>query len=369
MNHSTLNRAQSGLSLIELMVAIAIGLMLMLGLTTTFKNSSDTQREIERSGRLIENGRYAVDLLGTELHHAGFFGYYYEPLAAPATAPDPCEITSLVNLQDALSMPMQGYAAPDLVTRPVISATSCDDKGLFTNANLSPGSDIFTIRRASTDVFTGNPTAQEVYIQANARAANILFGNASANVPVNAADNTAQTLKKHPHDTTSVDWADTHEYHVNTYFVAPCSFGSGADGQCAAGDDAIPTLKRLELSSVGGVREMSIVPLVEGVEYMKISYGIDTSPAAVHPVTGFAGDGVPDTYVATPTLAQWPQVVAVRLYLLISATEPTQGFTDTKTYSFPGLGINLGPFNDAFKRHVFSTEVRPMNLAGRREIP
>jgi type IV pilus assembly protein PilW len=43
------------------------------------------------------------------------------------------------------------------------------------------------------------------------------------------------------------------------------------------------------------------------------------------------------------------------------------GYTDGKTYS---LGTTtLGPFNDNFKRHVFSSTVRLNNISGRRETP
>jgi len=363
------HRYSSGMSLIELMVAIAIGSLLMLGLASTFKNSSDTQREIERSGRLIENGRYAIDLLTTELHHAGYFGHFYAAVAAPGALPDPCEVSNLTNLTAAMSMPIQGYAAANLTTRPDIAATTCDDKGLFTNANLSPGSDIFVVRRASTAVFTGTPITNEVYIQANPRTMNILPGNSSATVPAMAANNTAQTMRKFPHDSTNTEPADTHKYQVHAYFVAPCSFGTGNNGVCTAADDTTPTLKRLELTSNGTSTIMRIVPLVEGVEYMKITYGIDTIPATINPATGFAGDGVPDVYTATPALTEWPLVVAARIYLLMRATEPSPGFVDTKQYAFPPTAITLGPFNDGFKRQVYSTEVRPMNLAGRREVP
>jgi len=359
----------SGMSLIELMVAVAIGSLLMLGLATTFKNSSETQREMERSGRLIENGRYAIQLLSNDLHHAGYYGYYYEAVAAPGTLPDPCEVTSIPNLITAMAMPIQGYAAANLSSRPNISATTCDDKGLFTNANLSPGSDIFVIRRASTAVFTGTPITNEVYLQSNARTASILLGNSSATVPAMAANNVAQTLRKFPHDTSSTEAADTHKYQTHVYFVSPCSFGSGTNDVCTNADDNIPTLKRLELTSNGTSTIMRVVPLVEGIEYMKVSYGIDTSPAAINLTTGFSGDGVPDAYVDTPTAAQWPLVVAVRFYLLVRSADASPGHVDAKSYAFPPTGITLGPFNDQFKRHVYSTEVRPMNLAGRREIP
>jgi len=357
------------MSLVELLVAIAIGSVLMLGLATTFKNSSDTSREMERSGRLIENGRYAIDLLANELRHAGYFGYYYAALAVPGSLPDPCEVGSMTNITSAMAMPIQGYSAANLTSRPDISATSCDNKGLFTTANVNAGSDIIVIRRASTAVFTGSPTTNEVYLQSNPRDAAILLGNSSATVPAMAANNSAQSMMKYPFNTASTEAADTRKYHTHVYFIAPCSFGSGTNEVCTAADDAIPTLKRLELTSNGTSTIMDVVPLVEGVEYMKITYGIDTSPATVNLTTGYAGDGVPDSYVATPSLAQWPLVVAVRIHLLIRSTGNTPGYVDTKQYTFPSTGVTLGAFNDAFKRHVYSTEVRPMNLAGRREVP
>lgn len=359
----------SGLSLVELMVALGISSFLMLGLATTFKNSSDTQREMEKSGRLIENGRYAIELLSSELHHAGYYGSYYKPVTIPAALPDPCEISNLATLTSAMALPLQGYTATSLTTRPNISATTCDNKGLFITANVKAGSDIFVVRRASTTVFTGAPVDNEVYLQSNPREGSILLGDSSADVPDTAADNAAQTMKKYPNDAASTDFADTRKYQTHVYFVAPCSFGSGTDEVCTAADDTVPTLKRLELTSDDTDTQMRVVPLVEGVEYMKLTYGIDTSPATINLTTGFAGDGIPDSYVATPTLAQWPLVVAIRVYLLIRSPGNTPGYTDSKVYKFPPTSITLGPFSDAFQRHVYSTEVRPMNLAGRREVP
>ena len=67
---------QSGLSLIEIVISVGISSMLMLGLTTTFKNSSDPHRELEKSGMLIENGRYTIGLLGDDIKHAGFYGFF-----------------------------------------------------------------------------------------------------------------------------------------------------------------------------------------------------------------------------------------------------------------------------------------------------
>ena len=161
--------------------------------------------------------------------------------------------------------------------------------------------------------------------------------------------------------------ADTRKFHVHVYFVAPCSYGSGANETCAAADDDVPTLKRLELDEVGGVTKMKIVSLVEGIEFMKVRYGLDTVPATVNLTTGLIGDGMPDSYVATPTLAQWPGVASVRIYLLARSTQATQEYRDTKQYNLDG--VLAGPYGDKFRRRVYSTEVMPVNMAGRREIP
>ena len=57
-------------------------------------------------------------------------------------------------------------------------------------------------------------------------------------------------------------------------------------------------------------------------------------------------------------------LTAVKFYVLSRSREPSQGHTDTKTYT---LGAqNLGPFNDDFQRHVFMTTVRLPNISGRR---
>jgi len=361
-------RSQSGFSLLELMVSITIGVILMTGMVAMFNSSGEARRELEKTGTLIENGRYAINLLYDDVHHAGFYGQFYDLGDAPGAAPDPCAIGTLAQLKTDSALPLQGFRAATLGAQAAIVANStCDEKGVLPASNFVAGSDILIIRRADTAVFTGNPVDNAVYIQANARDMNLLFGNDSATVPAATADNNVTaSLPRYPSKTTP-GTADTREYHVHVYFVAPCSFGSGANGTCATGDDGVPTLKRLELDSVGGVTAMKVVPLVEGIELMKVQYGLDTVPTTVNLTTGFIGDGMPDSYVAAPALAQWPSVATVRIYLLARSTQATQDYRDIKQYDLDGF--NAGPYDDKFRRRVYSTEVMPINMAGRREIP
>lgn len=359
----------AGLSLVELMIALAISTALMLGLTATFKNSSDSQRALEKSSQLIENGRYATNLLYDDLRHAGYYGHYYTLGIPPTALPDPCETTSLARLREAMAMPVQVYKAASLGARPIITSTPTNtcDTDLLDDDNLAPGSDILIVRRADTAIFTGAPNENEVYLQANSRVANLMLGNPAADIPTDSADAVTANLKKYPGKVSSVTIADTRKYRVHVYFIAPCSLGSAPGGVCANGDDTIPTLKRLELGTDGSATAMNVVPLVEGVEYMKFEYGIDNSPAAVNPLTGLEGDGTPDVYVTAPTVTQLPLVVSVRANLLVRSPDATAGYVDEKQYTLAGVSVPAS--GDQFKRHVFTTEVRSMNLGGRREIP
>jgi len=113
---------------------------------------------------------------------------------------------------------------------------------------------------------------------------------------------------------------------------------------------------------------MSLVPIVDGIDYFKVEYGLDSSPTAVDTTTGLVGDGIPDSYVTAPTIAEWPNVVSVRIYIVARNIEASAGFTDTKTYAV-GSGLSTTAANDQYKRHQFATEVRINNVAARREIP
>jgi type IV pilus assembly protein PilW len=67
------------------------------------------------------------------------------------------------------------------------------------------------------------------------------------------------------------------------------------------------------------------------------------------------------------TTAQLSNTVAVKLYVLARSTQSTPGYTDDKTYQLGSTTLNA--FGDQYKRHVFSTTVRLVNISGRRETP
>lgn len=390
-------RPQRGFSMMELMISITIGLLLLTGLASLFSKSSTSQNEIRRAAAQIENGRYAMDTLIQDLQLAGYLGQYRKT-TSPATLPDPCLLT-VAGLTTAIGMPVQGYNAASLTARPDLSATTCSTWLL--NANLSPGSDVLIVRRADTNaVAIGTvTTAGTMYLQNNPVTIEVQQGGGTTSC-TSKADGTASTITRRCITPAASDLCPAlcpggspvgyvRELHVNIYFVAPCNVPATGTTCTGANDDngrPIPTLKRLELTASGGAATFKITPIAEGVEYMKIGYGIDDTPAAgctgtpcVNADTGLVGDGATDRYVLAPTAADLANVVTVRMDLLVRNPEPSFDYVDAKTYKLgsdpttptnPAVTITASTDLDTrYRRHVYNSEIRLINLSGRKEIP
>jgi type IV pilus assembly protein PilW len=62
---------QSGLSLIELLVAMGLGLILVVGIGTVYLGSRQTYRMQEANARVQETGRFALEVIGRSMRLAG----------------------------------------------------------------------------------------------------------------------------------------------------------------------------------------------------------------------------------------------------------------------------------------------------------
>ncbi|UOA07566.1 PilW family protein [Methylobacter sp. S3L5C] len=65
---------QSGLSLIEIMIALLIGAFLIGGVLQIFISSKQTYRMQQNLSRLQENGRFSLDFLAKDIRMAGYWG-------------------------------------------------------------------------------------------------------------------------------------------------------------------------------------------------------------------------------------------------------------------------------------------------------
>lgn len=342
---------QKGFTLAELMIAVAIGLVILAAMTSLFVNNSRAQSEIEKSNRQIENGRYAIQLTSADLRNAGFFGEYNpNVLDLPAALPNVCT-TTLADLHGSLRMHVQGVDNVATLTTP-----SCVE-------DVKAGTDILVVRHAATCVADDDDcdplTAGGPYFQVS------LCDSATQLSSVTKTDHydldtvvaNMDRLKRNCTDTASI-----RRYIQNIYFIAKNN-NSG---------DGIPTLKRAEITSTDGVISYTIVPLVEGIDNMQLEYGLDTSATS---------DGVADVFTTDPgvhaacaaaacAVDYWNRVVSVRVNVLARNLEKSSGYSDDKTFVLgnksDGTENTVVAGSDGYKRHVFQTLVGMPNPAGRR---
>lgn len=345
---------ERGLSLLELMIALTIGMLLLTALASMYMGASNSNKELARSSRQIEDGRYSLQTLTDDIALAGYLGYFHTPIA-PASLPDPCVLNTMATIRADLSLAVQGYDAPSAPAAPL--------SGCLVDADHVAGTDVLVVRRADTNVSaTGSVLANEVYVQANSDV------NNSSNPVVETGTYTAAKFPLLLKDNATT--APIRKLHVHIYYVAPCSVPNGGGSVCTGANDdngnPIPTLKRLELTrDAGGNRAWVVTPIAEGVENMQIDYGVDSD-----------GDGVPDgAFTTAPaTAADWANVVAMNIHLVVRNTERTPGYSDLKTYSL-GLAGTVsstatgGALDPAYKRKAYVAQARVVNTAARREIP
>lgn len=343
-----------GVSLVELMVAVTVGLLLVAGLMTIYLQTSNANNEMAKLNRLVENGRFALQLLREDLSHAGFWGEY-SPIAAPTALPDPCVAFSAwtpTHKANFLALPVCGY--DDGAGLPASCA------GVVTHRKL--GTDVLVVRHASTCIADNGTdgncedySADKLYLQVSLCSADAVpYVMAVKGVGMDPfflrmRDTTGTPGKACTAAGYTASYAGKRKVISHIYYIRDRSNVRVADG--------IPTLWRSELDTTGGVvRHLHPEALIEGIEYMDVEYGVDS----------VGNDGNPDGFTSAPaTAADWGNVMAVKLYLLARTLEATPGHRDTKTYR---LGkTTLGPFNDGFSRHVYSTYIRLKNPAGRRE--
>jgi len=387
---------EGGFSLMELMISITIGLLLLTGVASLFSKSSISQNEIRRSAAQIENGRFAMDTMTQDLQLAGYFGQYRTTSFA-SSIPDPCAINSAANVQALLQMPVIGFGAAGVADYPDLSGTSCGT--LLPNTNLSPGSGVLVVVRSDSSYLPIGTTtsAGTWYLQTNPASFEVQNGGGTTSC-TSKADGSASSITRRCLTPSTSDPCSSicpagspvgfiRQVHVNIYFVAPCNLpatGVATDACTGASDDGgrpVPTLKRLELYNNGGVAAFQIVPIATGVEFMQVGYGIDDTPSTTNSDTGMTGDGAEQYFVNSPTATDLKDVVMVRLDMLVRNPEPSTDYTDNKVYALgrdPIIPTNAAMTITAstdlasalnYRRHVYNSTIRLVNLSSRKENP
>lgn len=358
----TTRHRQAGLSLVELMISMTLGLIILSGVLVVFVNASTARNEVERTSRQIENGRYASELLTDDIRLAGFYGELtVTQVATPGAMPaNPCSLTP-ADWRTWIPLHLQGF----------------DDSG-FTSANCAladqkAGTDVLVVRRARACVAGSTGCDSAVTHKGYLQVALCATQSATIANAYKLGLEGTETFDRQKRTCVTSSLAEKRQYLVHVYFV------SNNNGQ----GEQIPTLKRLELTATGTGPRFEEMPLVEGIEEFQLHYGLDKD-----------GDGVPDVYIADPSayavthanpaltctlplsdeckVRAWMNVVSVQFHLLARNIEASPNYTDGKTYHLgtkaDGSEFRVTP-GGAYRRHIYTGLVRIANPAGRKDKP
>ncbi len=322
---------QRGVSMLELLIGLSLGLVVVAIITSFFGPASEHRRQLENSGQMFDNATFAAELLSEEIRAAGFFGEL-QSTTVTWQAADPC----------ALMPTALGWASsPPTAPLPLVGIAAADSTpGCISDRRA--GTSMLSLRRVD---FAPVPVASlpaGIHLQVST------CGTDPVNKPyVVGSDAAAMDLRLR----NCTDVAPARRVLVRTYFIE-------CPGACGTG--TVPRLTRAELTPTGTI---ALTPLVDGIENLQFEYGFDTD-----------NDGLPDVYrvalsgVAGAADNDWSNVVAVRLFLIARSRDPAVGHIDAMTFDL-GLNGTQAAAGDGFKRHIHTTLVRMMNVAGWREIP
>jgi type IV pilus assembly protein PilW len=326
-------KRQRGLTLIELMVSLVIGLLLVIAMSALFVTNSTSRRELTISADVIENGRYATDQLTRELTQAGFYGTLIAPINTaplPLTPPAPCSVT-LADWRGSLTYHAYGSnGGPG-------GATDTNLAGCFPAVARKPGTDAIWIQRVST-CFVGEMKAGVSICQAE--------DNKNAYLQVSECGDEFKALDPYPF---KLEQGGT-----------PASFPlqtNACDGTKGIKRKLIRRLFYITDADVLASVDIRLdgvqapVALVDGIEQMQVEYAIDTS-----------GDGTADVFTSTPTAVQWPQAVGARIWVLARSNDSsknTQGAVKFDMGDLKGADAVSFPANAAGnpKRRIYSSYV------------
>lgn len=334
----------SGFGLIELMVAITIGLFLLGGIGYVYLGSRQTFRTQDDFSRIQENVRYAMDQVGLDVRMAGYSG---------------CVNLSSIDPKNPTAIPIHVIAngAP---TVGLAEALRGYDSATWTASGTAPANwvantGMFHVTRAAAQGvnLTGNMTADNANIA--------ISGNPSGIVAEQAlliSDCVSADLFRATNTPSAGNLTIAHAISncSNLTPVVPCNtdnklskaYGSDAEiygilsttyfiGTNVAGNPALYRRQQL------GTQTEAAEELVENVENIVMRFGIDTNM-----------DFVVDSYVSPGAVTNWRQVLTARISLVFRSNSNNIA-TQVQPYVVEGATITPATTDRRLRRVATAT--------------
>tara|TARA_R110002096_G_scaffold196928_17_gene379905 strand:- start:510 stop:1580 length:1071 start_codon:yes stop_codon:yes gene_type:complete len=353
------HKLQSGLTVIELMVALLLSLLLVGGVLQIYLGTKTTYTVTEGLSRLQENTRFTTDMIARDIRMAG-----YIPCSQPQAALN--VVDSDAWWASLFTNSIRGFENganpfPDDSVNEVLSGS--DSILILRGGNrvaavnyYDAANNQFIMQRdlGGTDwVQNGS-----LMIACDSREARLFqAGTVQAGNPTVISVDDGSSSASPGNTTTNLNASFSHDsqlanYHAVAYYIAGSTSGDGN------------SLYRRFLNVNNTLQNAPLKQeLVEGVETMQLLYGLDVD-----------NDGMADRYLQADSAdiaGNWQDVVTVRVNLLFASEDGLRdaGDYDEKTYVVGNTNIAVegtpgGPTHarDKRKRYVSSMTVSIRNI-------
>lgn len=324
--HRPIARA-AGFTMIELMIAIGMGLAIIAGLAGMLAGTSSSSKTNDRTSELQTNGVYALNAIKQDLRQAGYRGYTWaEPntvSTALGTITGECGNGTgafISNLRQGIwgandSNPFSGNCIPDKTG--------------------AAGGDVLVVRRLDgTPVAT--PVANTLYFRSTYNTGEIFRG---ATVPTTISG-TAKPLANFP-------------LQASVYYVRPYT-------TAATESPLVPALFRVVLMPDGSMaREL----VTSNIEQLQLQYGRLTTVPDTRYYDSFtaancASCTLDNGFATTSTPTVWDEINSVRIWLLVRSATPEPGYVNNTSYV---MGDKTYAVNDGYRRQLLTAVVQLRN--------
>ena len=382
------NSRQTGVTLVELMIAMVVSLIVMLGVATVYSSSKRAYKIQEELARLQENARFAFDTLTRNVRQAGYYGT--SPTIKSFLLDDPNG--SSLNLSAGIS----GFEFTASSTAPGAdyTITSLTDTGSAGDWTAVDGDDT----DAASDnlpswlagrVLVGNDVIRILFAASGTGVCEIdsgTFNGNSASLNTNGtcpiakgelafiSDGLTTNLFQNVSNTS----ASALSRGIATGTLEPGNINPSSDswsvkceaGGCRAmaarhlayyigqGASGEPALFVADLSR--GYGNIQYQELIEGVENMQVLYGMDGNPND--------DNYQPDRYyTANDPNLNFDNVVSVRISLLLRTPQETNRPQQTTTRRLLSVdnaaGVDVTTLADRRLHKIFTTTIYLRNKA------
>ncbi|UCB56300.1 MAG: PilW family protein [Thiotrichales bacterium] len=309
-------KQQQGFSLVEMMLAMLIGIIIMGGILSVYTNTRDLQRSSEDQVNLVTDARFALETIGYDLRHAGVFGGTNIPTLISCRLGDvSCPAMMPLATGDCFN---QWYLN---IQQPIFGGESVVPPGFTCILNHQATTDVLVVRYAdSNSVDTAALVPGTAYVRSNYLSGQLFMGTAQPVIPDDTGALTAN-----------------HQLYSRAYYISDYTNTPG---------DGLPSLRRVDLVNGPQVQDQLILP---GATNLQVQYGEDLDD-----------DGGIDHFVNADAVSDFTKVYAVRLWVLIKTEHEEKGLNTSRTYTIAGNTVSVP--NDGYRRLLISSVVKMRNM-------